>query len=163
MPPSSNRSIHWEEFHRSSRILCEQLATSRTWTRILAISRGGLIPAGIIARELNIRDIHVLCVQSYAGDASAGPATRRETIQFLSPIPQGDGSEWLVVDDLADTGATLRSIRERLPNARYACVYAKPVGRDVLDHFVEEIPQNCWINFPWDLESSYAPPIADRQ
>jgi xanthine phosphoribosyltransferase len=162
MSPPSNRSLHWEEFHRDCRTLCQRLADQRSWTRILAVTRGGLIPAGIIARELDLREIQVVCVKSYENDIRSGPANRRNTVQFLSPVPSGDGSDWLIVDDLADTGATIRALRERLPRAYYAAVYTKPEGRDALDCYVQEVPQNCWLNFPWDLESTYATPIAEQ-
>lgn len=162
MPPTTTHSIHWDEFHRDSRQLCNRLSAAHSWSRILAIARGGLFPAGIIARELDIRETHVLCVKSYLGETASGPASRRDAVQFLSPLPAGDGSGWLVIDDLADTGATIQAIRNHLPNACYAAIYTKPQGRSALDHFVQEFPQNCWLNFPWDLEPTYAPPLAAR-
>ena len=162
MPPQTFRSIPWEEFHRDARALCQDLTHTRTASRILAIARGGLIPAGIIARELDLREIQVVCVKSYVTGTGSTQANQRGAVQILSPLPEGDGSGWLVVDDLADTGATIQAIRTHLPNAAYAAVYTKPEGKGSLDHFVVEVPQTSWIHFPWDLEPMYAQPISEK-
>jgi xanthine phosphoribosyltransferase len=67
---------------------------------------------------------------------------------------------WLIIDDLVDTGATGRIVREMLPKAHFATVYAKPAGRPVVDTFITEVSQDTWILFPWDTEPQYAQPIA---
>ena len=157
----AQRSIHWDEFHRAARTLSRRLRIVQGWNKILAVTRGGLVPAGIIARELDVREIQNLCVRSYEAETKSGPASQQHDIRFLSPLPSGNGEGWLVVDDLADTGATLRAIKKDFPKAIYAAVYTKPEGRSALDHFAEEVPQSCWLNFPWDLECTYATPIAD--
>ena len=72
----------------------------------------------------------------------------------------GDGTGWLVVDDLVDTGTTGRLVREMLPKAHFATVYAKPAGRSVVDTFITEVSQDTWILFPWDTAPQYAKPIA---
>jgi xanthine phosphoribosyltransferase len=64
------------------------------------------------------------------------------------------------VDDLVDTGATGRIVREMLPEAHFATVYAKPAGRPIVDTFITEVSQDTWILFPWDTEPRYAQPIA---
>lgn len=161
MSSTATKCIPWEEFHRDARALCKQLAEQRSWSGILAVARGGLFPAAIIARELDIRVIQTLCVKSYEGDTAAGPATHQSTVQFLNPIPPGDGSNWLVVDDLSDSGATIQAIRAHLPKACYAAVYTKPKGRVSLNYFEQEFAQNCWLNFPWDLQPTYAPPLVE--
>ena len=53
-------------------------------------------------------------------------------------------------------------MRELLPQAHLATVYAKPAGRPLVDTFITEVSQDTWINFPWDLHLSFAPPIAER-
>ena len=87
---------------------------------IVAITRGGLVPAHIIARELDIRVIDTVCISSYDDQ------TQREADVLKSVA--GDGAGWLIVDDLVDTGATGRIVREMLPKAHFATVYAKPAG-----------------------------------
>ncbi|MBV9078017.1 MAG: xanthine phosphoribosyltransferase, partial [Methylobacteriaceae bacterium] len=69
------------------------------------------------------------------------------------------GAGVLVVDDLTDTGRTALVVREKLPNAHFATVYAKPAGRPTIDTFVTEVSQDTWIYFPWDMGLAYQAPI----
>jgi xanthine phosphoribosyltransferase len=54
-------------------------------------------------------------------------------------------------------------VRELLPKAHFAAVYAKPLGRPLVDTFVTEVSQDTWIYFPWDTALSYAPPIRGKE
>ena len=65
----------------------------------------------------------------------------------------------LVIDDLTDTGKTAKVVREMLPEAHFATVYAKPAGRPIIDTFVTEVSQDTWIYFPWDMGLSYQEPL----
>lgn len=144
--------VSWEELHRDAKALAWRLAALGPWRGIVAITRGGLVPAHIVARELDIRLIDTVCIASY-----------EETVQGEARVLKavaGDGEGWLVIDDLVDTGRTGRIVRAMLPKAHFATVYAKPEGRPVVDTFVTEVSQDTWILFPWDLEYRYAEPIA---
>jgi xanthine phosphoribosyltransferase len=79
------------------------------------------------------------------------------------PVAAGDGTGFLIVDDLVDTGATGRVVRGLLPKAHFACVYAKPAGKPVVDSFVTEVSQDTWILFPWDTEPQFSVPLAKRE
>ena len=78
------------------------------------------------------------------------------------PVAAGNGTGFLVVDDLVDTGATARVVRTLLPRAHFAAVYAKPAGRAMVDSFITEVSQDTWILFPWDTEPQFVPPLARR-
>ena len=147
--------VSWEELHRHSKALAWRLLELAPWTGIVAITRGGLVPAAIVARELDVRLVDTICVASY-DHQTQGRA------QVLKGIP-GDGAGLLIIDDLVDTGATARVVREMLPQAHFATVYAKPAGRPLVDTFVTEVSQDTWILFPWDIEPQFAPPIAARR
>ena len=67
----------------------------------------------------------------------------------------------LIVDDLVDTGKTAKVVREMLPKAHFATVYAKPAGRPMVDSFITEVSQDTWIFFPWDTELRFVEPIAN--
>ena len=108
-------------------------------------------PAQIVARELEVRLIDTICVSSYDEQRQREP-------RILKGI-EGSGAGWLIVDDLVDTGQTGRLVREMLPEAHFATVYAKPSGRPVVDTFVTEVSQDTWILFPWDVEPKFAQPI----
>jgi xanthine phosphoribosyltransferase len=152
--------VGWEELHRHSKALAWRLLELGPWQGIIAITRGGLVPAAIVARELDLRLVDTLCVASYT-DRVAGEVVK-SGVQVLKPIA-GDGTGFLIIDDLVDTGHTARVVREMLPKAHFATVYAKPLGRPLVDTFVTEVSQDTWILFPWDIEPQFAPPIANRR
>ncbi|RDD60520.1 xanthine phosphoribosyltransferase [Ferruginivarius sediminum] len=147
--------VSWEELHRYSKALAWRLIERGPWSGLIAITRGGMVPAAIIARELDLRVIDTLCVASYEEMAQG-------ELQILKDVKQdvGDGERWLIVDDLVDTGKTARAVRDRLPKAHFATVYAKPAGRPLVDTFVTEVSQDTWILFPWDTEPQAVAPIA---
>jgi len=151
--PTTQRTfpVSWDQLHRDSKALAWRLVEGGPWRGIVAVTRGGLVPAAIIARELDVRLIDTLCIASY-DDRERGSA------QVLKDVP-GDGEGWLIIDDLVDTGQTAKVVRERLPRAHFASVYAKPAGRPLVDSFVTEVSQDTWILFPWDTELQSVPPI----
>lgn len=135
--------LTWDEFHRDTRALAQRLLTGQKhWRGIVGIARGGLIPAAIIARELNIRLIDTLCIASYDHD-------QQGAVQILKTV-SGDGSDLLLIDDLVDTGITAAIARELLPRATMAAIYAKPAGMARTDYWQREFAQDVWIHFPWD-------------
>ncbi len=143
--------ISWDMFHRDARALAAKLMTKGPFNGIVAITRGGLVPAAVVARELNLRLVETLCVSSY-DDRTQGSAT-------ILKRPEGDGSGLLVIDDLVDSGRTGKLVRELLPKAYFATVYAKPQGREVVDDFVVGVDQGIWLLFPWDADLQPAPPL----
>ena len=72
------------------------------------------------------------------------------------------GEGFLIIDDLVDTGSTARTVRDMLPKAYFATVYAKPTGKPLVDAYVMEVSQDTWILFPWDSESQFVEPIAGK-
>ena len=152
--------VSWDQFHRDARALAWRLSAAGPFRAVVAVTRGGLVPAAIVARELGIRVIESVCVASYDYD-------KQGEIQVLKSI-SGDvagtegGAGVLIVDDLVDTGATARVVREMLPKAHFATVYAKPAGRPLVDTFVTEVSQDTWIYLPWDMHLTFAPPIRDK-
>ena len=154
--------ISWPELHRDTRYLSRVLHDLGDWKGIIAITRGGLVPAALIARELEIRLIDTVCVVSY-GAAESGHAEQAQgELKWLKSI-EGDGDGWLLIDDLVDTGRTARAVRERLPKAHFATIYAKPLGRPIVDTFVREFRQEEWIYFPWDIDYRFVSPIKTSQ
>ena len=142
--------VSWDQFHRDARALAWRLAGVRDdWKAIVCITRGGLVPAAIIARELGTRLIETVCVASYHDYETQGEL---KVLKGISPDLTGDeGDGVLIVDDLTDTGKTAALVRSMLPKAHFATVYAKPKGRPLVDTFITEVSQDTWIFFPWDL------------
>ena len=152
--------ISWVELHRDARYLSEVLHQKGPWKGIIAVTRGGLVPAALVARELDIRLIDTICVTSYDAGANGVAAQQQGKVQVLKGV-SGQGDGYLLIDDLVDTGKTAQAVRQLLPKAHFATLYAKPAGRPIVDTFVKEFKQNKWIHFPWDIEYSFATPIKD--
>ena len=146
--------VSWEEFHRDTRKLASSLLPAAQWEGIIAITRGGMIPAAIIARELGIRLIDTVCISSY-------DHTEQRELTILKHA-EGKGENMLLVDDLVDTGKTAAVVRELFPLARFVTVYAKPAGKKLVDDYISEVDQDVWIHFPWDMELNFKKPLVEQ-
>jgi xanthine phosphoribosyltransferase len=142
-------TLSWEELHRDAKALARRLLEHGPWKGIVSVTRGGLAPTAIVARALDIRLIETVCVIGYHPD-EYNPRQADKTIVTKPPTYAGDGDGWLVVDDLVDTGRTIRILRQLLPKAHFAAIYAKPLGRPLVDTCVAEVSQDTWIYFPWE-------------
>ena len=147
-------TVSWDQLHRDSKALAWRLIDRGPWRGIVAITRGGLIPAAIVARELEARLIETVSVVTYNEEERGLPQVVKP------PTAAGDGEGWLLVDDLVDTGTTAKVVRALLPKAHFATVYAKPLGKPTVDTFITEVSQDTWILFPWDTEPQFIAPIA---
>ena len=153
--------VSWDQFHRDARALAWRLADAGPFEAMVCITRGGLVPAAIVARELGIRLIETVCVSSYNHTTQAEPQLLKSVAPAIAAIGGGRGKGVLIVDDLVDTGKTMRIVRELLPDAHVATVYAKPLGRPMVDTFITEVSQDTWIFFPWDTGLTFQPPIRE--
>jgi len=148
--------VSWEQFHRDSRALAWRLGEKGPFEAIVAITRGGLVPAAIAARELDVRNIETVCVASYDYGRQGG-------MDVIKPVSEDlretGGEKVLIIDDLVDTGKTAKVVRNMLPRAHFATVYAKPAGVPLVDTFITEVSQDTWIYLPWDMALQFAPPL----
>ncbi|MEO0530037.1 MAG: xanthine phosphoribosyltransferase [Planctomycetota bacterium] len=151
-PHPKTYPVSWDHLHRDSRALAWRLVEVGPFEGIVAVTRGGLVPAAVIARELDVRLIDTISIVSYRDDHTPADPTILKSVER-------DGRGWLIVDDLVDTGQTARVVREMMPEAHFATVYAKPAGRPLVDSFVTEVSQDTWILFPWDSELRPSTPI----
>ena len=163
LPHEKGFHISWDQIHRDSRALAWRLdgqgPDDGAWKAVVAITRGGMAPAMIVSRELDIRTVDTISVKSY--HSGGGKADQRREAQVLkSPDKDlmGDGTGILIIDDLVDSGKTLELVRKLYPNAHFATVYAKPEGRGQVDTFITEVSQDTWIFFPWDMALQYVEP-----
>jgi xanthine phosphoribosyltransferase len=152
--------VSWDQFHRDTRALTWRIAEKGPFQSIVCITRGGLVPAAIIARELEIKMIETVCIASYHNYTGQGELKVLKGIDNVIAGTNG-GVGVLVVDDLVDTGKTAKVVRDMLPKAHFATVYAKPAGRPLVDTFVTEVSQDTWIYFPWDMGFAFQPPIRE--
>ena len=159
--PSTSKEfpVSWEQLHRDAKALAWRLAELGPWSRVIAVTRGGMVPACVVARELEVRLVDTVCVVSY-------DHMKQSDLTVLKSPPANepdDGNGTLVVDDLADTGNTIAALRNAYPKAHFGTVYVKPAGRPMVDTFITEVSQDTWIHLPWDLELRFAAPLAKVQ
>ncbi|MEM6728279.1 MAG: xanthine phosphoribosyltransferase [Pseudomonadota bacterium] len=162
LPHEKGFHVSWDQIHRDSRALAWRLdgrgPEDGAWRAIVAITRGGMAPAMIIARELGVRTVDTISVKSYDHQAQA----EAKVLKAPDGDMMGDGTGILVIDDLVDTGKTLELCRATYPNAHYATVYAKPQGEPMVDTFITGVSQDTWIFFPWDMALQYVEPYRGR-
>jgi len=148
-PASAPARVHiplsWDAIQRDAGLLAERLRPLGPWQGIVAVARGGLVPAALVARALGLRRIETVSVAAYEGERLGAPQL------IKAPSGAEDGEGWLVIDDLVDSGTTMRLVRTILPKAQVGVLYAKPTGRALADYFVREFPQDSWIDFPWEI------------
>ena len=158
LPHEKGFHVSWDQLHRDARALAWRLQgqgpDDGAWRAVVAITRGGMAPAMIVARELDIRTVDTISVKSYNHQTQSEP----RVIKAPDKDVVGDGTGILIVDDLVDTGRTLEVVRRHMPKAHIATVYAKPKGRPQVDTFITEVSQDTWIFFPWDMALQYVKP-----
>ena len=162
LPHEKGFHVSWDQMHRDARALAWRLAghgpNDGAWKAVVGITRGGLVPAMIVSRELDLRVVDTISVRSYTHQ-DRGEA---EVTKFPQADLMGDGEGVLIIDDLVDTGKTLELVRKLYPKAHFATVYAKPLGRALVDTYVTEVSQDTWIFFPWDMALQYVQPFRGK-
>jgi xanthine phosphoribosyltransferase len=161
LSPAKIFPVSWDLFHRDSRALAWRLNGAGPFEAVVCITRGGLVPAAIVARELGIRLIETVCIASYDHTTQGELTLLKEPAPAIVALGGGKGMGVLIVDDLVDTGQTAKIVRTLLPRAHFATVYAKPMGRPMVDTFITEVSQDTWIYFPWDTGLAFQPPIRE--
>jgi xanthine phosphoribosyltransferase len=158
LPHEKGFHVSWDQLHRDARALAWRLdgqgPDEGTWRAVVAITRGGMAPAMIIARELDIRIVDTISVKSYDHQSQ----NEAKIIKTPDASVIGDGTGILVIDDLVDTGKTIEVVQKSMPKAHVATIYAKPMGRQQVDSFITEVSQDTWIFFPWDMALQYVEP-----
>ncbi len=163
LPHEKGFHVSWDQIHRDSRALAWRLdkrgPDDGAWRGVVAVTRGGMAPAMIVARELDIRIVDTISVKSYDWQQQAEAKVLKAPSDELM---KNDGEGILIVDDLVDTGKTLELVRKLYPKAHFATVYAKPQGRAMVDTYITEVSQDTWIFFPWDMALQYVEPYRGR-
>ena len=150
---SDRENLTWDTFGLAARELAQQVADDGFRPDlILSIARGGLLVAGALAYALAVKNVHVINVEFYTGVDE-----RLDMPVVLPPVPQPvdlSGARVLIADDVADTGATLRLVKEfcadHVADVRCAVVYAKPASIVDCEYVWKRTDQ--WINFPWSVQ-----------
>jgi len=121
----------------------------RDFTHIIGIERGGMVPATIMSY---IFDAELLGynVSSYKGKKRG----ELKVIQDVDFDSIDKDAKILVIDDICDSGNTIKHIKEVIGNrfsfVRYAALFAKEKSKDVVDHYGVIVQDNNWLVFPWE-------------
>ncbi len=156
----AREELTWELFGTASRALAQQVADDGYRPDIiLSIARGGLFVAGALGYALGVKNLHVANVEFYTGVDERLPLP-----VMLPPVPNVvdlSGARVLIADDVADTGATLKLVRDfcadHVADARCAVIYEKPISEVKAEYVWKRTDK--WINFPW----SSTPPVVRRE
>lgn len=137
--------ISYETFEQDCLALAHHLKESKApIKRLVAVTRGGMVPTCLLAQWLNIQEIHVLALTSYTGEHTCA------NVKPLACSDFPDETETLFVDDLYDSGQTYHYIKQQYPNARIAVIYTK---KEVpLDFPAVKKELGSWVVFPWEKE-----------
>ena len=153
VPAQQREILTWDLFGTAARELALTIAEDGFRPDIvLAIARGGLFVAGALGYALDVKNLHVMNVEFYTGVDQ-----RLEMPVVLPPVPEPvdlAGSRVLIADDVADTGATLRLVKDycahHVADVRCAVVYEKPHSRVNADYVWRRT--DWWIDFPWSAQ-----------
>lgn len=138
-------NLSWTQIENDTHTLADQLLQlDKTWTGIVAIARGGLVPATILSHRLSIHWLDTLCISSYSDETQ-----QQDQLNILKEF-KSDNHQLLVVDDLVDSGKTFMHARKMLPNAHFSCIYAKDPGIETTDTYALKVPSDSWLVFPWE-------------
>jgi len=133
--------ISWEEFENDVKELVNKIPQGK-FTKIVAIAKGGLIPAYYLAKFLFIDRVETINIQSYK-DRERGELV-------LTGSKKGSlEKDWLIVDDLVDSGHTAQLTKKLYPNSQLAVIYKKPNSIILPEYFSKEMDK--WIVFPWEV------------
>ena len=135
--------LSWQDIELATKALAEKLRSKGNWQKLICITRGGLMPAALLSRYLDIKYVDTICLSSYDEADKQGEL---EVIKYL----RSNDPDILVIDDLVDTGKSFTRVKEFLPNAHLCCIYAKPQGKPFIDTYQTDVPQSTWIVFPWE-------------
>ena len=146
--------VNWQKLHRAvASIACRILREKEEFDTIIAIVKGGLIPARLLSDVLGIDEIGFIGVKLYKG-VGEKEKTPKLTIP---PTPPPTNKRILVVDDIVDTGTTLQLVIDELnrytpAKIRSAAIYVKPWAIIRPDYYYETTSK--WIVFPWERGES---------
>ena len=160
--------VSWDEYH----LLIERLAlkvhaSGWEFEQILCLARGGLRPGDVLSRVFD-KPLGIMSTSSYR--AQAGTIQGRLDLAQYITLPQGQlAGRVLLVDDLADSGVTLRAVVERLrgnpaiTELRSAVIWTKGCSSYTPDYYVELLPSSPWIHQPFEEYDNMRPPQLARK
>ena len=148
--------VSYDEYHNLIEKLAIKIHQSKwKFDTILCLARGGMRPGDILSRIFD-KPLAIMSTSSYRAEAG----TQQGVLDIARYIttPKGEiAGKVLLVDDLADTGKTLKVVIEQLrgdykpiTELRSAVIWTKAVSTFAADYSVEFLPTNPWIHQPFE-------------
>lgn len=154
MPAEPNTiDYSWEECAETCKHMVGVMkAAGYTPRRILALAKGGLIPAALVHQAFPDAEFCVLRTKHYGPE---GKTAEVELGTSISQLRDWDGYSTLIVDDICDTGDTFEALKEFMPDSHYAAMFMRNAGEDTEDTFHVDfvgyyVKSPGWVNFPWE-------------
>lgn len=149
------RYLSWDEIQMAVDDLVAKIRTRtalREITTLLVVTRGGMVPAGLILQQLDLDIVHTIRVKSYSEfHERVGIGVPHST---LGGVEAGSGEHIVVIDDVYDSGETVELLRRYFPKAFIACLYVKGstsrISPGQLDAWSGLLPADHWVVFPWE-------------
>lgn len=142
-------SLSWDNVEMYCADIATAIARGDRPSYIVGISRGGLIPAAIIAHRLNIKRVYTIRATSYEG-------RKRGALHIECPLPFRAGRSVLIVDDVYDSGETFKAVNMALPGCDWAFTVLKDQIPGALlttgqsTYHGLNVEKNAWVKFPWE-------------
>lgn len=149
--------VNWLAVENGTNMLAQHLMHCGTFDNVLVLARGGMVVGCMLAHALKIRNVSTVSVRSYDDNGN------KSSVSFTT-IPKLPHGRTIIVDDIADTGASLNQLltfagrdplrrREpRLDSLQVVTLYAKPAGAPLVDYYAFYVQQEVWVEFPWEAE-----------
>jgi len=156
----SKQHLSWKKVDRACDSLCKNYTNTHPLpVKIIALARGGLAPATIIANKLGVRQIYNLGVSSYTSneDGTGSPGEFNVYQRIPSNITRlTRGEHVLIVDDISDKGTTFKFAAEYLKqnvggNISTMSIVIKPDTKFIPDFYHKSVNNDTWVVFPWEL------------
>lgn len=154
--------VSWDEYHLlTERLALKVAASGWDFDQILCLARGGMRPGDVLSRVLD-KPLAIMSTSSYR--AEAGTIQGRLDMAKYITLPKGElAGRVLLVDDLADSGITLRAVVDRLraypaiAELRSAVIWVKGASSYAPDYYVEMLPSSPWIHQPFEEYDNLRP------
>jgi len=148
---SNKQYYSYDEIHKFCEVLAHRLKGSH-FDSVVGVSRGGLVPATIIAEYMNVRHLRTVGVHSYQLN---GMSTGGKAVLYQSCSPYLSGRV-LVIDDISDTGNTFKFLKDHFSKNNsideiVTCsLFVRRSSSFIPDYYHTDIIGKDWIVFPWE-------------
>ena len=154
--------ITWDSFGNDLKVLADNIKnTAQEFTHLVMIGRGGYIPGTFLSHNLGIdsKQCYTMVISSYEGEAQTSLELVGHQTNLLNELKTlRNGHKVLVVDDLVETGNTLKLVLEKINNntsdqvlVETAVVYKKGIQEKIpINHYAKDYELDKWLVFPYE-------------